>query len=1067
MTHARSVIPNLTGGLPGVHRSRGTNRTSHGYVPTPDPRGFVEKVRGYDFCAHSDADLKRSLLELEGPAERGDIAARVFAVIAETIDRRLGAWSLFGPSSQGSLACFAHPTARQGRDALLIHDVMDRVYEERKFRRPSSICLPASFYKALRCCDWEGRYRFRVTDQQLLAGLHLFHGRVVQMNAGEGKTVAAAFSAVLQAMLGHSVHVITANDYLAARDTETLSPVYESLGFSVGAILSHMDDDERRHAYRSRIVYGTMRELGFDYLRDNLKVSPDERVQGKLEVAIIDEVDHALIDEAFTPMIISGQPSGIQLPVTKVKRAVEALIASQSAVADSLAERVSRQNIEARERTELMARLGLAQPEHPTLMRLIASMPQESKRVRALAETDQSGLTAGLLYAIDPDRRFVTLTEDGWEFLENRLGRIYDRMPPLIPELVPGEGNHASVAERRDRDTRLSRRLFRQHALGNYVYQSLRAYLLLRRDVDYLVDDDGIVLVDEHTGRPKPDSVYQFNLHSALETKEGLVPRPDFETLGQVSVAGFTGLYEHTSGMTGTAEVAVDEFAQKYGMEVAVVPPSNPMLRVDLGPTVYLTKEDKLEALVDDVAFRHRVGQPVLLGTSTVQQSEELSTLLGGRRIPHNLLNAVTTHTEEQSIKHAGRFGAVTVATNMAGRGTDILLDPGLNARIARRYVDLVRDMLADGSSHVDVSCHSTGQAQVLCEQLDLASGLDAVWTGLEVRIAPTGGNGAITEIGKLKFSLGLCVTGCDMQESARVHLQLNGRSGRQGAFGESQSFLSLEDRIINIRAGEVLKLSRGRDTDNAGREYFSGKSVSRLLDCLRRDAEREGQAQRGLLQDYHAVLDRHTELFYGRRDEIIHDLDMRDFCCRVVREVASDLVAENFSRMTHHQYGARFDQFVEQVHLDYGVDCSELYGCGLDVLPEDLAVLLTGRIDRLTEEAGARTFTQTARFLYLQTCDELWPDHLRRLRDSMSNHILGALYHKSNVAAFVRLSYAEWEEFWREANREFLVRLAAFPFPTQPPERQQPAPVSEQIEMLLTELPMPGKLTGASARRD
>jgi preprotein translocase subunit SecA len=1051
------VTGSLVQALFSVARGREANGARHGNPVGHEYREFPGKVRSYDLTGHSDGDLRNALLTLDKGVNPVESVALVFAVVAETIDRRLGVWRLFDDPSTSS----AYPLDN-GMDHPDVREGLDQVAKERKYRRLSAIHLRASFYRAIRSHDAGQGIRFRVTDEQLLAGFHMFRGSVVQMNAGEGKTVAAAFPAVLHALFGASVHIITANDYLADRDAALLEPVYESLGLTSGAVLGHMEDEERRYAYRSQVVYGTMREFGFDYLRDNLKAAPGERVQGNLEVAIIDEVDHALIDEAFTPMIISGNPSVVERPVGKVKEAVSGLVQAQHDRADRLAENASCLDVPDRERWELLARLMLAKPEHPALQKLLAANPRDARRVRSMAGEDGPSVTRGLMYAVDPDLRFVTVTDEGWEFLEKRLGRIYDRWSTGAGSEKTPSLEGLPLADRRKRRGGLSRRVARQYSLGNYVHQMLRAFLLLKRDVDYIVDDDAIVLIDQQTGRPKTHSVFQFSLHSALESKEGVTIRPERDTLGQISVAAYIGQYGHTSGMTGTAVASANEFERKYGMNVVVVPPSNYLARVDSGPRLFRTREDKLGALVDEVAARHRVGQPVLVGTGTVEQSEELSQRLAERGIPHNLLNAVATGAEAQIVRDAGRFGAVTVATNMAGRGTDILLEPGLNRLITRWRLDLIKETLTGETTCAVVPCHSLEQAQALREELDRTPGLDAAGDGREVSITRRGGSRHGTGGARLQFSLGLCVIGADMHNSTRVHLQLNGRSGRQGEFGETVSFLSLEDRIISLRAVDFLRLSRCRKVDAAGREYFTGAAISNLVDRLRRDAEGEGEAQRGLMQDYFAVPDLHTCLFYRRRQEIAacHILNA---CREIALQQASDMVSRYFGTITHDQYVRRFQEMTEETQLDFGVGCADLYGCGLDVLAEELGRALIRKIEESLEFAGAHLFGETARLLYLQTCDELWREHLALLRDSMSNHTLAARNHKSAVAAYVRDSGRAWDEFWRDVNTEFLVRLTAFPFSARRPELERPTPVSEQVEMLLAELPTPAGATAGS----
>ena len=736
------------------------------------------------------------------------------------------------------------------------------------------------------------RLGLRATGEQLLAGIALFRGMVVQMDAGEGKTVAAAFPAALHALRGRPVHVVTANDYLADRDAKLLAPVYEALGLSIGAVLQHTEEGERRHVYRRAIVYGAMRELGFDYLRDNLKSDAALRVQRPElsdAVAIVDEADHTLIDEAFTPMIISGNPAGSSRAAIRADRAVAELIRAQQGIARELAAeldsaiRPAPSVIPAKAGIRLLARLLLAQPGNPALRRLFAAHPRSLRQARALAEDNDHDLIAGLYFAVHPGRRFVTLTEKGREFLEQRLGPFYDGVNAPAPStssgqvltFPQGEGEVSSdgdlpLMERRRRDGRAARSQSRRYGLNNRVLQSLRARLLLKRDVDYLVDGDGVALIDPHTGRPKPDNIYQHGLQAAVEAKEGVTVRPDSETLAWISVAGFVSLYGQVSGITGTAAPAAGEFRRKYGLEVAIIPPVKPPARVNQPPKVFLTHEDKIAAVVGEVASRHLMGQPVLAATRTVEQSEELSRELARRGISHQLLNAVTTHAEARIVRDAGRFGAVTVSTPMAGRGTDIVLEPGLNALLVQHCANEVRRLLVLGVDAIDVDCSSPEQAGVLRVELERSGQLDiaeAPDSGLRVTLR---GNDRLGEVRRIEFALGLCVIGTEIYDSRRVELQLRGRSGRQGEFGLAQTFLSLEDRLVNLDADGFLKLSAYRRADGAGRICYTGPEVARRIERLQAAADREGEVQRGLMQDYSAEFDRQTNLYHRRREEVI-----------------------------------------------------------------------------------------------------------------------------------------------------------------------------------------------------
>ena len=1016
----------------------------------------------------------------------------------------------------------------------------------------------------------ERRLGLRATDEQLLAGIALFQGRVAQMDAGEGKTVAAAFPAALHALLGRPVHVVTANDYLADRDAKLLAPVYESLGLSVGAVLQHTEEGERRHVYRRAIVYGAMRELGFDYLRDNLKSDTRgwvQRPELSDAVAIVDEADHALIDEAFTPMIISGNPMGGSRAAIRADRAVAEMVRAQQGIARELAAELdsaaglgpsvipSPSVIPAKAGIRLLARLLLAGPstssgDNPALQRRFAAHPRSLRQAWTLAEEHDPELTSELYYAVHPGNRYVTLTEKGREFLEQRLGRFYDGGNAPTPSASSGQaltlprrerevspGGDLPLMERRRRDGRAARSQSRRYGLGNQVLQSLRARLLLKRDVDYLVDGDGVALIDPHTGRPKPDNIYQHGLQAAVEAKEGVTVRPDSETLAWISVSGFVSLYSQVSGITGTAAPAAGEFRRKYGLEVAVVPPVRPPMRVNLPARVYPSREDKMAAVADEVASRHRMGQPVLAATRTVEQSEELSGELSRRGIPHQLLNAVTTHAEARIVRDAGRFGAVTVSTPMAGRGTDIVLEPGLNRRLAERCIEEIHLLLAEEAGAVDVSCPSPEQADALRVELERYGQFHTepiptkagTLCGLRVTLHGSGqlencpapsfprkreskrvfpkydfrakiigfsdsikigpqqgrphpnplpeGEGTLETLSKtrnrlykLDFALGLCVIGTEIYDSRRVELQLRGRSGRQGEFGLAQTFLSLEDRLVNLDANEFLKLSACRRTDGAGRVCYAGPEVERRIERLQAAADREGEAQRSLMQDYAAEFDRQTQLYHQRRQDVIlgaakshpHPFGrlragsnpppegegIMVMCRETAQRVAARLAAQHLGLEADDDYPRRFRRLSEEARVDYGVDCSGLYGTDLARMPAELSALFVACLEQQLSRVGESVFPQMARLLWLQACGELWPVHIAGLRDSLASQLLSGLNHKSAVAHYVRRSNEAWREYWELVDAEFLSRLIAFPL--SPPPEEPTVDISRETELLL-----------------
>ena len=1026
------------------------------------PATLLARVRGHDFAPLSDAELREAMgcLGLRaGAAAAEELLPECFTIASEAIDRRLGAWRLFDES----LIVDA-----PGDDGV-IADAMENVAEQRRHRRPGDILLPAEFYAAVRQQDAVDHLRFRPTGEQLLAAIHLFRGRVVQMDAGEGKTVAIAIAAALHAMLGRRVHVVTANDYLAERDAALLEPVFRSLGISSGAVPGYMEEAERRHVYGRNIVYGAMRELGFDYLRDHLKTAVGERVQRALDVVIVDEADHALIDEAFTPLIISGNPLGSTRAPGRVNAAVAEMIRLQRDKAGEMATRLDSQGSRAADSRTLAAALLLADPESPELLRVFAAHPRLRRETWFLAGEEHVELTAELYYAVHPGKNQVTLTQRGQEFLEQRLGPVFGGPDMVSGDRPPGGVSLLSQVA--------ARRQARRYGLANQVSQALRAHLLLQRDVDYLVDGDAIVLVDAHTGRPKPDSIYQHGLQSAVEAREEVTVQPERETLAQISVAGFVSRYRHVAGITGTAATAAGEFRRKYGLEVAAVAPAQPPRRAARPPVVYETREDKLSAVADEVEARHRTGQPALVGTRTVEQTDELSQLLADRGVAHRVLNAVTTHAEAAIVREAGAFGAVTVATHMAGRGTDILLEPDLDARMARQCAAEIRKALAGEFGQVEVDCASPEQAELLEREITDGSGLAVSYipggTVLRVslrdfsslspqervRACPELAEGVRASAGivtRMDFALGLCVIGTEAHDSSRITLQLHGRSGRQGQFGLTRTFLSLDDRLVNLDAEAILRLTECRRADSAGRVCFQGPQVSRRIQELQDAADREGEAQRALMQDYAAEFDRQTGLYHQRREELISSSRqnpdvMQEMAGEIVQRVAYRLTESHLGRDVDGDYAPRFQRLRAELSRDYQVNCDDLYGADLALLPGEIARLLYLHLDSRAGQAGAGVFPELARLLYLRVCADLWPGHIAALRDSVAVELLGARSHKSAVASHIRRCNDELSRYWDTVEEEFLSRLCTMPAAAAPDPPSPPVAVSTETRLLLS----------------
>ena len=1057
-------------------------------------RFIVRRIRRYDFPNHSDGELRSALQRLKGDRER---PPEVFAVVDEAVRRRLGAWRLFDAGfDKGALSRYEDLAgqiidAGPYRDRIEFYSALDfldghafdrsiapmlgamgldsderaivratvYVSEKRRTGQDSDILLPAEFYRAVAAKDPDGLLSLLVSDEQLTVGLLLSEKVAVEMNAGEGKTIAASFSAVAQALSGRAVHVITANEYLAARDRDWLAPVYESLGLSVGVVLSYMEDEERRHEYGQHIVYGTLREFGFDFMRDNLKLPPDEPVQGPLDVAIVDEADHALIDQARTPLIISGNPAGSRRAFERAWGAVEGLVRLQ-------AEAVSRVEAELGEAVPvgavdqaLLATLLASGAESEVLRSRLARDPHLHGQVSALVDRDRdegdNALARDLLYLVDSRRECVTLTENGQRLLEGALGPIFDTSPLQRKLSLVQADTGATLQDRRRLTDRLQRRLFRQNNRMSQVYQMLRASALLERDVDYVVVDGEVVLIDESTGRTLPENRFRWGLHAALEAKEGVAVSAEHETLAQISVQGYMGLYSHVAGMTGTALEAQDEFEREYGLKVVCVDPGKPSVRADRRARLYATHLDKLAAVRDEVEACRRVGRPVLVGTLTIEQSRELSQLLRERGIEHSLLNAVTNAAEADIIKKAGSFGAVTIATNMAGRGTDIILEPGLERRVAGEYGRLVLDLLDGRVGCVEVSCGTQEEAVRLRDALAALNGLtvsDGAGFGsrASVLVVSRRDQPVPDKRVRLDFGLGLYVIATEKNQTSRVDRQLRGRSGRQGAFGASRFILSLEDRFLHLRSDNASCLVDGPHVDGSGRTFYGGPRMERHLASVQRQAESDDEVNRSLGHQYSRVLEAQARAYYRGRKEIVEASSFHDACLGFVEGWAARLLRRHFADQWPRDYAQQFEGMAEELWLDLGVDCDGLYGTGLEGLAAGVADLVTAKLEDAQASQDEVVFTRLEKLLFLRTADEFWRDHLARQEESVLNITLSHLSVKAAMAELRFRGFEAYELFKAGTIDAFLPRLLAFPIERVREREGEKIILSEEVLSIL-----------------
>ena len=1040
-------------------------------------RSRLNVIRSLDFTSYSDAELRDAIT---GPAAQADGAggddtiSKVFAIVNESIGRRQGAWRFFDAAIVDHRLAAIHEQADRlvqndaykiainewsalGDDCWESFDraiapLLDRqglepwekvlagavLYVRQRCQTVDigSVLLPACFYQTIGSHDKDSALAFKVTGEQILAGLLMYQGNIVEMNAGEGKTLAAAFPAVLHAVLGRTVHVITANDYLAGRDAEWLAPVFESLGLSVSAILGVMGAPERQIAYGKSIVYGALREFGFDFMRDNLKLSSAEVVQRELDVAIIDEADHALIDEANIPLIIAGGAGEIPKIPAKLRPAIERLIEHQRSAITAIEQGMAIAGPGSDDKYRLLAQLYLADPDNTVLQQEFSSDHKALKQAhRVISEyrvdDEYDRLTGSLSYWIDNDGRSLCLTEKGQDFIESCLGPMFEDSNVLDQLSIAHSDGALSLASRRNEIDGLNRQLARQQNRMNQIVRMIWGYALLKKDVDYLVRDDQVVLIDKYTGRARPDTRYHFGLQAALEVKEGVPVQPEHEVLGQISVRGYISQYAIVSGMTGTAMSSKSEFKRTYGLNVTSVAPSNRVKRTDLEPRMYFSKRDKFEAMLDEVAFCQRVGRPVLIGTHSIDECDAISRLLTSSGIDHNLLNAANDLEEERIVNQAGLLGSVTVATDMAGRGTDIVLEPGLDAQITRNYVRLISGLLDDGIGVVTLNCPTNDAAEMLLTAIgadDLSDSVVAFINGLGTEVVVRAND--VSKHGRssdLSFGLGLFVIGSEASDNPRVDRQLMGRSGRQGAFGVSQFFLSSED-VLFKDAGPAPSSLGDRKTDGAGRMFSEGLQLNRNLEKLQKEAGKDAEARRARIEEYTRVFEAQSFAYYRSRNEILCMEDFQAFLDSLVATKAERLTQKYFPEMMVDDYARQFAGLSEELDLDYSASASNLRGSDVNRLEEEIVELLNERMDRTRENYPGDEFKKLGILLYLQTADEIWKDHIAYIQNLILSTQLCGDHGRGGMAAFTLTSFESYELFQTRIADSYLPKLAGFP---------------------------------------
>ncbi|MBQ9430205.1 MAG: preprotein translocase subunit SecA [Kiritimatiellae bacterium] len=798
-------------------------------------------------------------------------------------------------------------------------------------------------------------------DVQLIGGIVLHQGKIAEMQTGEGKTLAATLPLYLNALSGKNVQLVTVNDYLARRDAQWMGHLYEYLGLTVGCIQNHMSSAERREQYKCDITYGTNSEFGFDYLRDNgMAVEPSQVVQNGHHFAIVDEVDSILIDEARTPLIISGpaaQSSTAQY--IELKPLVEKLYRAQMEICNRFVSE-AKAAIEKGDNDTALRKLYQiyhGMPKHKQFLHMIEDVSVrklheqvENMMLTEMRKEEARDLLESLLFSIDERTREVALTDRGCVTLNPNDPEMFV-MPDLVSALSALDGDKTLTDEERAsrRQQIQANFMIRSERIHN-VDQLLRAYCLYERDVDYVVQENHVYIVDEFTGRILPGRRWSDGLHQAVEAKEGVEIEHETQTLATITIQNYFRLYKKLAGMTGTAETEATEFHDIYKLDVVVIPTNRPVRRIDGNDQIYKTQREKYRAIIAEVEKRHSKGQPILLGTVTVDTSEILSRMLRMAKIPHNVLNAKNHAREAEIVMMAGQPGAVTIATNMAGRGTDIKLGPGV-----------VWLPESDVKSDITLEDKYQNGHQTLGELL---------------RERPCG----------------LHVIGSERHESRRIDRQLRGRCSRQGDPGSSQFYISLEDTLMRLFGSDRISGIMTRLGMKEG-EALEHKWLNRSVETAQRRVEQQNFAIRKRTLEYDDVMNKQRSVVYDLRGDILTS----DSAHKYILDVFYDVIIGQCEKFLSSAKDSEPDSLVEWIGDIFPVAVRAAELDPYRGLPEKAAELLYDRVVEAYElkcsMEDQALLPVMERSVFLSCIDRQWQDYLRamdELRQSVNLRAYG-----------------------------------------------------------------------------
>jgi len=839
-------------------------------------------------------------------------------------------------------------------------------------------------------------------DVQLVGGVVLHQGKIAEMATGEGKTLVATLPLYLNALTGKGAHLVTVNDYLARRDAEWMGRIYTSLGLTVGCIQNEMDPETRRKNYACDITYGTNNEFGFDYLRDNMAVRVEDRVHRNFHYAIVDEVDSVLIDEARTPLIIAG-PVGRQQQderYTEMRPMVERLHRRQMDVCNELVADGEKlwETDEYGAAVKLLA-VKRGAPKNKRYMKFIKE--QGVKRAIARVEADYTRdkrmheIDDLLYYALDERGNTIELTETGLNSLEPREQEIFV-IPDIGTEMV-------KLEERTDlNDVELARekeKIYHVHSERSEkvhnVSQLLKAYTLFEKDVEYVVQDDKVMIVDEFTGRLMPGRRYSDGLHQAIEAKERVKIEGETQTLATITLQNYFRLYEKLGGMTGTAVTEAAEFFDIYKLDVTSIPTNKPVRRIDYDDVIYRTRREKYNAIIEEIARLHEAGRPVLVGTVSVEVSETLSRMLTRKGISHNVLNAKQHQSEAQIVQFAGRRGAVTIATNMAGRGTDIKLGQG----VVKHH-----------------NCALIVEGDDVCPYLKELKCREDVPCGLHI-------------------------IGTERHEARRIDRQLRGRSGRQGDPGASRFFLSLEDDLMRLFGSERMATVMDKLGLKEG-DVIEHPMITRSIERAQKKVEAQNFSIRKHLLEYDDVMNQQREVIYDRRAAALEREDMKEEVLEIIEKVVEDLLDKHCPDSAGPEQwdtGALKNDLFKVLLVDLKFEAADFETTSRYDLKEKIKEMARANHENKEKALGAPLMRQLEKFAILRVTDEHWREHLYEMDQLKQGIGLRAYGQRNPLIEFKKEAYGAFAELVQTIDREAIGMI--FRMQVATPDVQVPRP--------------------------